>query len=137
MRKSLLAIVSTGLVVAGCASTDYNKYAETQQNIAQANAMASAAKYAAIAEIAKSGDSSAKVAAVLSLHMGGGGNNNNSQNVQVAAPRSFADTALQWTSVLLPSLTQVYGINANRQVAITQSNSKPQLLKAQTQHSLQ
>jgi len=123
MRKLLLAIVSACLLVTGCASTDYNMYVTAQHKIAQANAAADAAKYAAIAEIAKSGDSSAKVAAVMSLHMGGG-NNNNSQNFQVAAPKSFADTALQWTSVLLPSLTQVYGINANRQVAITQSNNQ-------------
>ena len=123
MRKSLLAIVSTCLVVAGCASNDYGMYVATQQTIAQANAKADAAKYAAIAEIAKSGDSAAKVAAVMSLHMGGG-NNNSSQNVQVAAPKSLADTALQWASVLLPSLTQVYGMHANRQVAITQSNNQ-------------
>jgi hypothetical protein len=123
MRKSLLAIVSTCLVVAGCASTDYGMYVATQQKIAQSNAMADAAKYAAIAEIAKSGDSAAKVAAVMSLHMGGG-NNNSSQTVQVAAPKSVADTALQWASVVLPSLTQVYGISANRQVAITQSNNQ-------------
>jgi len=122
MRKSLLVIGST-LVVAGCASTDYGMYAATQQKIAQANAAADTAKYAAIAEIAKSGDSAAKVAAVMSLHMGGG-NNNSPQIVQVAAPKSVADTALQWASIVLPSLTQVYGISANRQIAINQSNNQ-------------
>ena len=122
MKLKLLALCGV-IALTGCATKDYALYAETQQKIAQAQAMSDAARYAALAEIAKQGDSAAKVAAVMSLQMGGGSNSPRVQQ-QIAAPRSFGDTALQWTSVLLPSLTQFYGINANKQVAITQSNNQ-------------
>ncbi len=122
MKVKLLALVGA-LALTGCATNDYALYAETQQKIAQANAMAETARYAALAEIAKQGDSAAKVAAVMSLNMGSGGTGPRVQQ-QVNAPISIGDRALQWTSVLLPSLTNLYGINANRQVAITQSNNQ-------------
>lgn len=123
MKK--LAFISVAvLALTGCAtSKDYQLYAETQQKIAQAQAMAETARYAALAEIAKSGDTASRVAAVMSLNMNGGGTGLKNPQ-QVTPPKSFGDTALQWTSVLLPSLTQIYGINANRQVAITQSNNQ-------------
>ena len=111
------------VLLSGCASNDYKLYAETQQSIAQAHAMAETARYAALAEIAKTADPGARVAAVMSINFGAQGSNS-PRVTQVAAPRTFGDTALQWTSVLLPSLTNIYGITANRQVAITQSNNQ-------------
>lgn len=128
MKK--LALISLAvLALTGCAtSKDYQLYAETQQKIAHANAMAETARYAALAEIAKSGDTASRVAAVMSLNMGSGQGVKPPQ--QVAPPKSFGDTALQWTSVLLPSLTQVYGISANRQIAITQSNNQAAIAKS-------
>jgi hypothetical protein len=104
-------------------------YAETQKSIAQANAMAETARYAALAEIAKTADPGARVAAVMSINFGAqGGNGPRVQ--QVAPPKTFGDTALQWTSVLLPSLTNIYGITANRQVAVTQSNNQAAVAKS-------
>lgn len=127
--KNLAFITLAVLSLTGCAtSKDYQLYAETQQKIAQANAMAETARYAALAEIAKSGDTASRVAAVMSLNMGSGQGVKAPQ--QVNPPKSFGDTALQWTSVLLPSLTQVYGINANRQIAITQSNNQAAVAKS-------
>lgn len=126
MRKTALAILVGSVVLAGCATNkDYQLYAETQAKIAQAEAMKETARYAALAEIAKTGDPGAKVAAAMSLgfaNNGGAGGGVRAQPLN--PPRSFGDTALQWTSVLLPSLTNIYGINANRQVAITQSNNQ-------------
>ena len=122
MKLKLLALCGV-IVLTGCATKDYALYAETQQKIAHAQAMSDAARYAALAEIAKQGDSAAKVAAVMSLQMGAS-NNNGPRVQQVAPPKSFGDTALQWTSVILPSFTQLYGINANRQISITQSNNQ-------------
>jgi hypothetical protein len=129
MKK--LAIISVAmLVLTGCATNkDYQLYAETQQKIAQANAMAETARYAALAEIAKTADPGARVAAVMSINFGSqGGNGPRVQ--QVAPPKTFGETALQWTSVLLPSLTNIYGITANRQVAITQSNNAATVAKS-------
>lgn len=130
MRKTLLAVVVGSAVLAGCATNnDYRLYAETQQRIAQvqaqAHATAEAARYAALAEIAKNGDATSRVAAAMSLSLGSGSNNQSIvRQVPVNPPQSFGDKALQWTSILLPSLTNMYGINANRQVAVTQSNNQ-------------
>jgi hypothetical protein len=123
-KIKLLAILTATVALVGCGTTEqYKMYAETQKSIAQANAMAETARYAALAEIAKTGDSGARVAAVMSINFGAqGGNGPRVQ--QIAPPKTFGDTALQWTSVLLPSVTSLYGINANRQVAITQSNNQ-------------
>jgi hypothetical protein len=128
--KKLAFITVALLALTGCATNkDYQMYAETQQKIAQAQAMAETARYAALAEIAKSADPGARVAAVMSLNFGAQGSNSPRVN-QVAAPKTFGDTALQWTSVLLPSLTNIYGITANRQVAITQSNNQAAVAKS-------
>ena len=123
-KIKLLAILTATVALVGCGTTEqYKMYADTQKSIAQANAMAETARYAALAEIAKTGDPGARVAAVMSINFGAqGGNSPRVQ--QIAAPKTFGDTALQWTSVLLPSVTSLYGINANRQVAITQSNNQ-------------
>jgi hypothetical protein len=124
MKLRIATIAATVMLLTGCATNnDYKLYAETQQKIAQAQAMSDTARYAALAEIAKTADPGARVAAVMSLNFGSQGGNGPRVN-QVAAPRTFGDTALQWTSVLLPSLTNIYGITANRQVAITQSNNQ-------------
>lgn len=130
--RSIIAISIASLFVAGCAAnTDYKMYAETQAKIAQANAVAQTAKYNALAEIAKSGDSAAKVAAVLSIQMGnmsGGGQPVQQQNI--AAPEDLNSKLLRWAGVLLPTVTQGLGIaaqlhaaNVQKQIAVTQSNN--------------
>jgi len=125
MKLTLIALGA--LILTGCASNDYRLYAEMQVKIAQAQAQAEAtkeaARYAALAEIAKTGDTTARVAAAMSIHQGTGSTQQTSPKINVAPPKSWADTALQWTGVLLPSVTQLYGISANRQIAITQSNN--------------
>jgi hypothetical protein len=122
-KIKLLTILAASVALVGCGTTEqYKMYADTQKSIAQANAMAETARYAALAEIAKTGDSGARVAAVMSINFGAqGGNGPRVQ--QVAPPKTFGETALQWTSVLLPSLTNLYGISANRSIATTQSNN--------------
>jgi hypothetical protein len=122
-KIKLLAILTATVALVGCGTTEqYKMYAETQKSIAQANAMAETARYAALAEIAKTADPGARVAAVMSINFGAqGGAGPRVQ--QIAPPKTFGETALQWTSVLLPSVTSLYGINANRQVAVTQSNN--------------
>lgn len=120
--RSIIAISIAALLAAGCANTDYKMYSETQQKIAQAYAVAETARYNALAEIAKNGDSAAKVAAVLSLQMGNGGNQRREQ--QVAPPTTLGDTALKWTSVLLPSFTQFYTVQRNTAVSMRQSDNQ-------------
>jgi hypothetical protein len=130
MIKNIILALTVAVTTVGCATNkDYQLYAETQQKIAQANAMAETARYAALAEIAKTADPGARVAAVMSINFGSQGSNSPRVN-QVAAPKTFGDTALQWTSVLLPSLTQFYGISANKQIAVTQSNNAATVAKS-------
>lgn len=114
--KSVIAAIAATLLFAGCASTrDYEAYAE----IHKAKATAEAARYTALAEIAKQGDTTAKVAAVMSLQQQGGA----SAQSNVSAPRSNADIMLQWASILVPSLTQAYAIGQNATVQIEQSRN--------------
>jgi hypothetical protein len=128
--KKYAMVALAAFTLTGCATNkDYQLYADTQKAIAQANAMTETARYAALAEIAKTADPGARVAAVMSINFGSqGGNGPRVQ--QVAPPKTFGETALQWTSVLLPSLTNIYGITANRQVAITQSNNAAAVAKS-------
>ena len=114
--KTILAII-IALALTGCASTEYVQYAKTQEAIATAKGTADAARYKALADIAASGDSAAKVAAVMALALGQGG----TQAQQIAAPAPNA--ALQWASVLVPALTQAYGIRANADVAMRSSDN--------------
>jgi hypothetical protein len=130
MKLRITMIAAAMVLLTGCATNkDYQLYAETQQKIAQAQAMVETARYAALAEIAKTGDPGARVAAVMSINFGSQGSNSPRVN-QVAAPKSFGETALQWTSVLLPSLTNIYGVTANRQIAVTQSNNAAAVAKS-------
>lgn len=66
--KKLLSIAIAAAILTGCATGDeYRQYAEAQKSVANARAMAEAARIQAITEIAKTGDTSAKMAAVMSL----------------------------------------------------------------------
>jgi hypothetical protein len=107
--KLIAAILALSLT--GCAH-EYAAYAEAQK----AQSQAQAAKYAALAEIAKMGDTTAKVAAVMSINGFGG-----QQQQQINAPRHWADYALSFTGALLPVVGQVYAVNKQSAVAIAQS----------------
>lgn len=107
MKRLTFLIACAALFLAGCASPDYAQYAKSAE-------ASSVARSTALAEIAKSGDSSAKVAAVMALAMGAG-------NSTLAAPQPNA--ALQWASILVPGLTQVAGMRYSYLSQQTQSNN--------------
>ncbi len=104
----------TVFALSGCATAEYQAYADVHK----AQAQAQAARYKALSDIAAQGDTTAKVAAVMSLQMG-----SQQTQSQVAAPKSFGDHLLQWTSILLPTATQVYSINKQASTSIAQSNN--------------
>jgi hypothetical protein len=122
MKKlAIVSAIAAFSLTTGCASmTDYNLYAQTQQLIAQKNAEADIARSNALKDIASSGDSAARVAAVMSLQFSA---QNSQRQQQIAAPSSMGDTMLKWASVLVPSLTQFYAIGKSTEVAITHSNN--------------
>lgn len=128
MKKTLLALASV-LVVTGCAtSKEYEMYVDAHR----ARAAADVARYQALADIAKTGDSAARVAAVISLNMGSGAQGG---NAPIATPKSTADTILQFGSLLLPQLTQIYSINKQAATAITQSNNATALGMTQAEQT--
>lgn len=118
----LLTIFLSLFVLGGCASKDYALYAETQHKIAHANAMAETARFAALAEIGKSGSDAAKVAAVLSIQMGGAPNNSPKMQ-NVAPPETWGDMVFKWSSLVVPQVTQFYSINRNSALAMRQSDN--------------
>ncbi len=111
--KSLIALFAV-LILAGCAATPYAEYA----SIHKAYADAQAAKYQAIGAIAVSGDTTAKVSAMFALQ---GAGQQGAPNI--AAPKSAADNVREWAGILIPSLTQGYGIFANTRLGMRQSDN--------------
>lgn len=110
----LLAMAVCALSLTGCATAEYQAYADAHK----AQAAAQTARFQALADIARQGDTTAKVAAVMSLQMGGG-----QQNAQINAPKSWAEQALQWTGLLLPTIGQVYTINKQTSLGMRQSDN--------------
>jgi hypothetical protein len=106
MRK-LLLLALAALALTGCATKDYELYADSHAKIEIAKANAEAERYKAMGAIAQSGDASAKVAAVVALALGQSGTK---AETPMTAPQN--NQALQWASILVPSVTQLYGISA-------------------------
>ena len=111
----LLALAVCSVALTGCATnSEYAAYADAHK----AQAAAQTARFQALADIARQGDTTAKVAAVMSLQMGGG-----QQNAQIAAPKSWTDYAMQWTGLLLPTIGQVYTVNKQTSLGMRQSDN--------------
>lgn len=113
-RIALGALAVISLFLGGCATGDYAAYAA----IHKAQSEAQAARYQALAKIAEMGDTTAKVAAVMSLQNSGPG-----AQSQVAAPVSNGQVALQWASLLTAPLTQAYGISQQVKLGMRQSDN--------------
>lgn len=111
--KYLIILIFAAL--AGCASPGYEQYLATQQAVAVARSGSDAARYNALASIAKTGDPAASVAAAMALAIGG-----NQAPQHIEAPRN---ELLQWAGILVPAVTQAYAIGKSADVAINASNN--------------
>jgi hypothetical protein len=122
MRKSILAGAVGVLTLSGCATStsDYERYAQAQENIALARAEAETAKYKALETIALKGDAGASAVAAMGIAMGA---SSGSRDPQLIQPRSTTDKLLPWASLLVPSLTQFYSISKNAEISIVNSNN--------------
>lgn len=116
--KRIVPTLLAALALTACASPDYAQYSKAQTDIATARHGADAARYRALSDIAATGDSSAKVAAVMALAMGSQGS---AAQATMQAPQ--ASQALQWASILVPGLTQVAGMRYQHLSAVVQSNN--------------
>lgn len=106
------------VLLTGCATQDYSKYTESLVAIETAKHNADAEKYRAMAQIAQSGDTTTKVAAMFSLQ-----GNSQQHSVSIVAPKSPWDTARDLLGIFIPAVVQGYGIKANQNIAVTQSNN--------------
>lgn len=115
MKKILFSLVLAVSLV-GCASTEqYNSYTAVHQAYAEAESE----KYRALAAMARQEDPTAKAIAAVMLGQGAQAGS----RPQIAAPESFADKLLRWSSVILPTATQMYVARQNANVQITNSNN--------------
>jgi hypothetical protein len=130
MRKTILAGAIGVLLLSGCATgtSDYERYAQAQENIAMARAEAETAKYKALETIALKGDAGASAVAAMGIAMGGA--SSGFRDPQMIQPRSTTDKLLPWASLLVPSLTQFYSIQKNAEISITNSNNSLEAQKS-------
>lgn len=113
MNKTILLLVAifVAAVTSGCASQG-GYYAAVQASnqaqieIAKARAQADEARYRALADVANTGDPSARVAVAMALALGGG-DAKPAAGAQAVAPVPMRSEALEWASILAPTLTNV------------------------------
>lgn len=101
-RALLVPVLAVVAVLTGCA-TDLSKYYEVQGKAIEADNNAVMALAAAAAQ----GNQGAIMALALRKSASG----------QIAVPQ---DKALAWASVLIPGLTNIYGINRNAAISMQQ-----------------
>jgi len=103
--KTILALV-LAVFLTGCA-TDMSKYYEVQGKAIEADNNA----VMALAAAAATGNQGAIMALAL----------RKSAASSIQVPQ---DKALQWASILVPSLTNIYGINRNAAISMQQINAE-------------
>lgn len=155
MHKLIIVLISS-LTLLGCANANYSEYLVVQQNIEVAKANAEVARYQAMAEIAKNGDTTTQVAAMMSLQSQAA-SESKSRGSNIVAPKSVSDEIKQWAALLVPGLTQITingqnsranmhnsdnnvvisttNSNNSRETAIAQSNANAQIEIAQAEQT--
>lgn len=101
-----IAIFAAAVLLAGCA-TDMSRYYDVQAKAIEADNNA----VMALAAAAASGNQGAIVALALRQNSGS----------KIVPPQ---DKALQWASILVPSLTNIYGINRNAAISMKQIDAE-------------
>jgi hypothetical protein len=129
MRFTLVPIIAA-LMLTGCATGDYKMYADAQKAKYAGESAAEVARYKALSDIAQNGDPSAKIAAVMAIALGGKGGGTQTAAAEIKAPESVSTQLMQWTGLLLPSLIQGYGIRANTQMGMKQSDNAALIAKS-------
>ena len=132
----LLALIPAVFLV-GCASGDYARYAQAQETIesnkAIATAIERAAMYNALAKLAENGSDAAKVAAAMSINNTANGISTPGNGMAAPGP----DPLLQWASVLVPGITQMYGVHQQVKLGTVQGNNQTTLGVVQSNNQAQ
>ena len=117
--QRLIIAATVALTLTACATNQdayYNAVREREQRQADQELRSDTA----IAQMAATGDAQAKGMAIM--YFASKGQNKAAQQA-IAAPKSIAEQILPWASLLVPSITQIYGIKAQTDVAINNSNN--------------
>ena len=122
--RYLIPVLAVALT--GCATTEYESYAKAQADVAKSRADADTARYNALSKIAETGTDSSKIAAVMALALGG--NQTQATGNSISAPQPNA--ALQWASILVPSLTNVAGMVINGRVAMANADNNARIAES-------
>jgi len=128
----LLAALLSSFILFGCTSMgDYYKSVDStnlrQVEATKAQSEAETARYIALARIAETGDTTARVAATMALALGG---SSNRQGANLVSPVVPQNEALQWASILVPSVTQLGMGLYNKQVQINANNNNRAIQEA-------
>ena len=116
----LLTIAAAALTLTACATNQDAYYAAIAAREAR-QAEQELRADTAIAQMASSGDAQAKGMAIM--HFAMKANNAKSSQQMIAAPKSTAEALLPWAALIVPSITQVYSITKNAEIAINSSNN--------------
>ena len=119
MKRIILA-TAVALTLTACATNQDAYYAAIAAREAR-QAEQELRADTAIAQMAASGDAQAKGMAIM--HFAMKASNAKQSQQMIAAPKSVADQLLPWASLIVPSLTQWYGITKNAEIAINSSNN--------------
>ena len=119
MKRILLA-TAVALTLTACATNQDAYYAAIAAREAR-QAEQELRADTAIAQMAASGDAQAKGMAIM--HFAMKASNAKQSQQMIAAPKTIADQLLPWASLIVPSLTQWYGITKNAEIAINSSNN--------------
>lgn len=121
-------VVTTLLSIAllsGCATGDYERYTSANVEMQLAKSKAEEARYKALEAIAINGNETAKVAAVMALQAG----SNQSSHQGIAQPKSNAELALGWASVLVPAVAQMHSVANQTKLSMHSSDNATSLAK--------
>jgi hypothetical protein len=119
MKRIILA-TAVALTLTACATNQDAYYAAIAAREAR-QAEQELRADTAIAQMAASGDAQAKGMALM--HFAMKAQSAKSSQQMIAAPKTIADQLLPWASLIVPSLTQWYGITKNAEIAINSSNN--------------
>ena len=120
MKFKLVATMVAVLSLTACATGNDAYYAAVQAREARV-AEQELRSDTAIAQMAATGDAQAKGMGLMYFAL----KNQGSKNQQaIAAPKSAAEQILPWAALIVPSLTQVYSIKSQTEVALTHSNNQ-------------
>lgn len=122
--KTFYLLLMMIFALAGCASADYKEYADAQVAMTVARSNAEAERYRSMAAVAQSGDTTVKVAAMMSMASSPG---SASSAPAMQAPKAWDEKVLTWLGITMNPLSSAYAAHQQVKLGIAQSNNSVKL----------